>query len=175
MEDAHVAVTNLPLPVGPGQGGSSSTPAGEDSSSSNDDDADEFTVASTPVDAKVFGVFDGHGGAEVARFCQLYLVSVLTQQPAWKDGNSSTEDGSSKPSLLPTSPDDPSIPTDPDDLDAAAKTPVGFALRSTFHALDRMIDDPARRYVWCLFVFLLHCRQWAKLVFNGWSTLRRKK
>lgn len=28
---------------------------------------------------KVFGVFDGHGGPEVARFCSLYLVSVLKQ------------------------------------------------------------------------------------------------
>ena len=30
-------------------------------------------VAATTKDFKVFGVFDGHGGPEVARICQLYL------------------------------------------------------------------------------------------------------
>ncbi|OEU17935.1 protein serine/threonine phosphatase 2C [Fragilariopsis cylindrus CCMP1102] len=31
--------------------------------------------------ARVFGVYDGHGGAEVARFCQYYFVDVLMNQP----------------------------------------------------------------------------------------------
>ena len=57
MEDAHVAITDIPL-------------SKEDGKS----------------DAKVFGVFDGHGGPEVARFCGLYLVSVLTQQQSWTTG-----------------------------------------------------------------------------------------
>jgi protein phosphatase 1G len=57
--------------------------------------------------AHVFGVFDGHGGPEVARFTALYLVSVLQQQ--------SGHDG------------------------------VGPALVQTFHALDRMINDPHSR------------------------------
>jgi serine/threonine protein phosphatase PrpC len=56
----------------------------------------------------VFGVFDGHGGAEVARFCGLYLVSVFQQQ-------------------------------------YQTTSNTGDALRATFHALDRMIDDPNRR------------------------------
>jgi serine/threonine protein phosphatase PrpC len=37
--------------------------------------------------AQVFGVFDGHGGAEVARFCSLYLIDVLKQQPEWANGS----------------------------------------------------------------------------------------
>ncbi|GAX09309.1 protein phosphatase [Fistulifera solaris] len=36
-------------------------------------------------DYKVFGVFDGHGGPEVARFCSLYLVSVLQQHLSSRD------------------------------------------------------------------------------------------
>ena len=79
----------------------------------------------------VFGVFDGHGGPEVARFCQRYLVSVLTQQAAWtthKGGGAVTV--AEKPGEV-----------------SPRSTPVGQALISTFHALDRMIDDPQRRYV----------------------------
>ncbi len=38
-------------------------------------------------DYKVFGVFDGHGGPEVARFCSLYLVSVLQQHLSSSDTN----------------------------------------------------------------------------------------
>jgi hypothetical protein len=108
MEDAHTAVTDVPLPT-----------------------TSPTTATTSQSYAKVFGVFDGHGGPEVARFCQLYLVSVLRQQPTWKD--------------VPTSPDSPSLPSCPEDREAAGETPVGRALRSAFHALDRMIDDPTRR------------------------------
>ena len=61
--------------------------------------------------SRCFGVFDGHGGAEVARFCALYLVSV------WKEQQQEGGGG---------------------DIDC------GAALRRSFHALDRLIDDPAR-------------------------------
>jgi hypothetical protein len=64
----------------------------------------------------------------VARFCQLYLVSTLTQQPTWQfetEGNSDSDNVEKNP----------------------AETDIGEALISAFHALDRMIDDPARRYV----------------------------
>ncbi|ACI65304.1 predicted protein, partial [Phaeodactylum tricornutum CCAP 1055/1] len=63
MEDSHVAQTDIDVP------------------------AHHFEASHDParhVDAKVFGVFDGHGGPEVARFCQLYLINVLTQQPTWQ-------------------------------------------------------------------------------------------
>lgn len=92
MEDAHVAITDIPL-------------SKEDGKS----------------DAKVFGVFDGHGGPEVARFCGLYLVSVLTQQQSWTTG---------VPLALEDGPPE--------------ESKVGLALRNTFHSLDRMIDDPQR-------------------------------
>lgn len=68
--------------------------------------------------AKVFGVFDGHGGAEVARFVALYFVDVLKKQPTWVKEMQS---------------DDP------------LASPVGQALIDAFHALDRMIDQPERR------------------------------
>ena len=104
MEDAHVAVTDIPLPVTPGS-----------------DESPESS--SSQSDAKVFGVFDGHGGPEVARFVALYLVSVLTQQETWKVG----------------------VPTTPEGPEEAPDSKVGKALRGAFHALDRMIDDQARR------------------------------
>lgn len=36
--------------------------------------------------AKIFSVFDGHGGPEVARFCDRHLVDVLKSQTKWQDG-----------------------------------------------------------------------------------------
>ena len=116
MEDAHIAVTDIPLP------------GSADNEDDDDDNGEGTTTKPTRCDAKVFGVFDGHGGPEVARFVSLYLVSVLTQQSTWKEG---IEDG----------------PTDKIDGDEASQSLVGQALRSTFHALDRMIHDQERRYV----------------------------
>ena len=55
MEDSHIAQTDIPPPP----------------------------FANTTAHAKVFAVFDGHGGAEVARFCQLYMIDVLTHQDQW--------------------------------------------------------------------------------------------
>jgi serine/threonine protein phosphatase PrpC len=83
---------------------------------------------------QVFAVFDGHGGPEVARFCQLYLVSTLTQQPTWQFERRGESGGSSS-----SSSSDAAVEKDP------AETDIGEALISAFHALDRMIDDPARR------------------------------
>jgi len=39
--------------------------------------------ANTTAHAKVFAIFDGHGGAEVGRFCQLFMIDVLTNQDQW--------------------------------------------------------------------------------------------
>jgi serine/threonine protein phosphatase PrpC len=109
MEDAHIARTNVPL------------------QKNKDSLASGAPIAET---AKVFGVFDGHGGAEVARFCQLYLVSVLTQQAAWKQAVLSMQDPASDEQFESVSP---------------KESLMGKALVNTFHALDRMIDDPSRR------------------------------
>ncbi len=73
--------------------------------------------------AKVFGVFDGHGGPEVARFCQLYLVNVLTHTWNIEEGEESGED-SNKDAISPV---------------------VSRALIRAFHTLDRMIADIERR------------------------------
>jgi serine/threonine protein phosphatase PrpC len=100
MEDSHVAVTNVEIPPH------------LDSGQENDGSK-----------GKVFGVFDGHGGPEVARFCQLYLVDVITKQSTWKEES----------------------PTDEEDSRDPAATPVGQALIQAFHALDRMIDSRPRR------------------------------
>jgi len=65
MEDAHVAQVNVPLPT------------------SNKNNATNSKDTGDRDPARVFAVFDGHGGAEVARFCQIYLVDVLTKQEGW--------------------------------------------------------------------------------------------
>lgn len=100
MEDSHVADTNVDIPP------HLRMDSGHDDSS-----------------GKIFGVFDGHGGPEVARFCQLYLVDVISKQQAWKEES----------------------PTDEEDSRDPSATPVGQALIHAFHALDRMIDSRSRR------------------------------
>jgi serine/threonine protein phosphatase PrpC len=112
MEDAHIVETTVPYPPG----------------------LPYLSDRTLIPKAKVFGVFDGHGGPEVARFCQLYLVSVLTKQKLWQEEPPSEkcEENSS-----PISPDESDVP--------AEETAIGQALIESFHALDRMIDDPTRR------------------------------
>lgn len=115
--------------------------------------------------AKVFGVFDGHGGPEVARFCQLYLVSVLTQQQSWmKHSISSAAEGATSTKKVLQLEDSPtSTQTDTtatnestsgstdvasDDFDPQAnpaQSDIGLALRSAFHAMDRLIDSQPKR------------------------------
>lgn len=75
-------------------------------------------------DAQVFAVFDGHGGAEVSRFCQLYFVDVLTNQNEWSGGNNTNTTG---------------------DGDKKCAPDVGKALVGCFHAMDRLIDSEDRR------------------------------
>ena len=100
MEDAHIAQTD----VQPQQ-----RQQGKDEAGGGDGDN------SNPEHAQVFAVFDGHGGAEVARFCQLYLIDVLTRQGEWNGSNGATE------------------------------VDVGKALVNCFHGLDDYLDDPKRR------------------------------
>lgn len=69
MEDAHVARTDVRLPC----------------CISSPENGNDGGGGGAATKAKVFAVFDGHGGAEVARFCQMNLVPVLTSQDAWKN------------------------------------------------------------------------------------------
>jgi serine/threonine protein phosphatase PrpC len=124
MEDAHVAQTDIAVPM------HHIEQQLQLLMQQNQDESKASSAAS--ADAKVFGVFDGHGGPEVARFCQLYLTSVLTQQLAWAE-ESPTSSSETNPALRG----------------------VGEALVHTFHALDRMIDDPTRRCVRSLVSFFL--------------------
>ena len=118
MEDAHIARTKVPIHDGDENPGEAGSDVGET--------------------AKVFGVFDGHGGSEVARFCQLYLVSVLTQQGAFKQAVQKMYSNNNNSSTLQEG-DVPEVNLSP------KQTDMGQALVSTFHELDRMIGDPPRR------------------------------
>lgn len=43
-------------------------------------------LAGDPTTA-VFGVFDGHGGAEVAKFCQKYMAKEIQKLEQFGEGN----------------------------------------------------------------------------------------
>ena len=139
MEDAHVARTDVPLPC------CSSGPGNDDDGGG--DDGGEGTISN----AKVFAVFDGHGGAEVARFCQVSLVNVLTSQEAWKnmsiaDNKESSDDanGNNNDEEEAAAMEKEEAEEEFDHINPEAKS-LGKALIDSFHALDRLIDDPNSR------------------------------
>ena len=114
MEDAHVAQTDVTPPaMAPNVDAVNGDPDAPQ-------DANATKTEKLPP-AKVFAVFDGHGGAEVARFCQLYLVDVLTNQEDWKKAS---------PELAGN---------------GTGGADIGKAMVECFHALDCMIDDNERR------------------------------
>jgi len=87
---------------------------GEAATNNNDNNA---------THAKVFAVFDGHGGAETARYCQINLVPVLTSQSHWKGAMNNGAGNQNKSTAYC----------------------IGQSLVDSFHALDRLIDDPRER------------------------------
>lgn len=133
MEDAHIARTDVPLPGfckdggGGDVAGEEFAAAAEGGDANNDDDGatkTNFTATASSSHAKVFAVFDGHGGAEVARFCQIHLVPVLTSQSHWNPEEKETAVGANNENAAPA---------------------IGRALIESFHAIDRLIDDPKSR------------------------------
>lgn len=95
MEDAHVAVTDVDAPplvqywhrnVGHSMHQALQSSPHNDGKMEEEEkeDATSFKVTTK---AKVFAVFDGHGGPEVARFCQRHLVEVMTKQEKWERGD----------------------------------------------------------------------------------------
>ncbi|KAL3797318.1 hypothetical protein ACHAWO_005477 [Cyclotella atomus] len=161
MEDAHVARTDVPV-----------CPPSDANATSNGSSSYEHNSSSKK--AKVFAVFDGHGGAEVARFCQVNLVNVLMKQAAWgevgrvfiADNNNqnacangedkvanATENGEIANENSAAEKDQTAIneaSTGSDNTEAETKEEtianrIGQALIHSFHALDRLIDDPSKR------------------------------
>lgn len=148
MEDAHIAETNAELPIIVQQEEEQQPSQVRDGALASGRNSSGGAMAA----AKIFGVFDGHGGPEVARFCQLYLCSVLSQHPKWRLTTKPT--AQQQQNVTAAAANESSDDSDPkaieeeglDDPDPA-ESDIGLALRETFHALDRMIDDPERRYV----------------------------
>lgn len=139
-EDAHVARTDVPLPsfssgINP-TGGSESDGCGSKVGGDNKIiNNGASSSSSLPQHAKVFAVFDGHGGAEVARFCSLYLVPMLISRSHWQGITGCSS------SSTTTNNSNTSIKNDTNDNDNIASC-VAQALIDTFHELDRLIDDP---------------------------------
>jgi len=78
MEDAHVSMVNISPPLrSPEEIRISDNDSG---SIADNDEAQQVAV-------KLFAVFDGHGGQEVAKFSRKHIVSVLVETDAWKKGN----------------------------------------------------------------------------------------
>lgn len=77
----------------------------------------------------VFGVFDGHGGAEVARFCSLYFCTMLS--------NSYRTNGNSSGSATTT---DAAEHVSPDTKLLRSAERLGSSLVHTFHGLDTLIN-----------------------------------
>ena len=141
MEDAHVARTDVCLPWNYVKSKSS----GDDGGSGKEDDGGEEEEKNNDgaTHAKVFAVFDGHGGAEVARFCQIHLVPVLTSQSQWKG---SSESVGTTPTTESSSSDSADNNSSADE-DSSKKlaSDIGQSLISTFHELDVLINNPRSR------------------------------
>jgi len=129
-----------------GEGG----PNDEASAAGNHSPAATAVATVVPDRARVFAVFDGHGGPEVARFCQLYLVDVLTKTEGWRGPNvdigeagvGKGDDISGCEEIENEAKEEGKKSGVPEDQ---LNRRIGEALVDCFHAVDRMIDDPSRR------------------------------
>lgn len=86
-------------------------------------------------DLALFGVFDGHGGREVALFCREYMPDEVCRHLC--------SAGSASSSTAPCGVSDDTVGALVDPSMQIDSSVMGATLRNSFHALDKMLEQPA--------------------------------
>jgi len=125
---------------------------------------DAHVVQTLQPNCQLLAVLDGHGGAQVARFCSLYLGAVFQQEwskvqaandndesnvvtprpsPATTEGITTATTTNNNNNSLFTNTTHSTIPF----VGPSEYSPVAKALQETFHRLDQMMDSQYYRCV----------------------------
>mmetsp|Transcript_13371 Transcript_13371/g.25255 ORF Transcript_13371/g.25255 Transcript_13371/m.25255 type:complete len:446 (-) Transcript_13371:64-1401(-) len=90
-------------------------------------------------DLALFGVFDGHGGREVALFCREQMPDEVCRHLCRSVGSASSS------SAAPSGAGDEVLAAQVDPSRPIDSAVMGATLRHAFHAMDKMLEQPAHQ------------------------------